>query len=254
VSYNNFNNAVVYRYTTAWVLFQTYITGSLIVQNTITGDKVAANTITGTNIAGTTITAANIAANTITASQIAANTITASEIASATISAGNMAANSITAANAAIADAAITTAKIGNLQVETAQIGNNAVTTAAYAGSNGFTRFYSGFISATTDDIFSTITFSANAGDIVLLSCDWALRYATTGDLNFNGTNVQQTVLTTLTNYPTIFPMRLEAVATVASTGTQTLQIRGYASGTNYSGTNEYAFRKLTLSCFIRRK
>jgi hypothetical protein len=71
VSYNNFNNAVVYRYTTAWALFQTYITGSLIVQNTITGDKVAANTITGTNIAGTTITAANMAANSITADNAA---------------------------------------------------------------------------------------------------------------------------------------------------------------------------------------
>jgi hypothetical protein len=45
VSYNNFNNAAVYRYTTAWALFQTYITGSLIVQNTITGDKISANTI-----------------------------------------------------------------------------------------------------------------------------------------------------------------------------------------------------------------
>jgi hypothetical protein len=50
VSYNNANNAVVYRYITSWTLFQTYITGSLIVQNTITGDKVAANTITATNI------------------------------------------------------------------------------------------------------------------------------------------------------------------------------------------------------------
>jgi hypothetical protein len=50
VSYNNFNNAVVYRFVTSWVLFTTYITGSLIVQNTITGDKVAANTITATNL------------------------------------------------------------------------------------------------------------------------------------------------------------------------------------------------------------
>lgn len=133
VSYNNFNNAVVYRFTTSWALFQTYITGSLIVQNTITGDKVAANTITGTNIAGSTITGdriagntitgSNIAATTITASNIAANTITSSQIAAATISAANMAANSITAGNAAIANAA----------VNTLQIAGNAVTVPAGA-------------------------------------------------------------------------------------------------------------------------
>jgi hypothetical protein len=57
VSYNNFNNAVVYRYISSWVLFQTYITGSLIVQNTITGDKIAANTITADRL-----TVANLAA------------------------------------------------------------------------------------------------------------------------------------------------------------------------------------------------
>jgi hypothetical protein len=108
VSYNNFNNAVVYRYITSWTLFTTYITGSLIVQNTITGDKIAANTITG--------------------DRIAANTITATKIAAATISAANMAANSITAANGAIADATITTAKIGDLQVETLNIAGQAVT------------------------------------------------------------------------------------------------------------------------------
>jgi hypothetical protein len=85
ISYNSANNAVVYRYVTAWALFQTYITGSLIVQNTITGDKIAANTITASNIAANTITASNIAANTITAGQIAASTITGTEIAANTI-------------------------------------------------------------------------------------------------------------------------------------------------------------------------
>ena len=52
VSYNNFNNAVVYRYVTSWVLFQTYITGSLIVQNTITADKM----VTGIMSADNTLT------------------------------------------------------------------------------------------------------------------------------------------------------------------------------------------------------
>jgi hypothetical protein len=88
VSYNNNNNATVWRYTSGsypWITQTTYITGSLIVQNTITGDKISANTITGTNIAGSTITGGNIAAVTITAANIAANTITASQIATNTI-------------------------------------------------------------------------------------------------------------------------------------------------------------------------
>lgn len=50
VSYNNYNNAVVYQYTTSWVLFQTYITGSLIVQNTITADKMVANLMSADNV------------------------------------------------------------------------------------------------------------------------------------------------------------------------------------------------------------
>jgi len=41
VSYNNYNNAVVYRYITSWSLFTTYITGSLIVENTITASKLS---------------------------------------------------------------------------------------------------------------------------------------------------------------------------------------------------------------------
>jgi len=45
VSYNNSNNALVYRYVTSWALFVTYITGSLIVQNTITADKISASTV-----------------------------------------------------------------------------------------------------------------------------------------------------------------------------------------------------------------
>jgi len=52
VSYNNYNNAVVYQYVTSWTLFQTYITGSLIVQNTITADKM----VTGVMSADNTLT------------------------------------------------------------------------------------------------------------------------------------------------------------------------------------------------------
>jgi hypothetical protein len=60
VSYNNFNNAAVYRYTTAWALFQTYITGSLIVQNTITADKLSVNQLSAISANLGTITAGTI--------------------------------------------------------------------------------------------------------------------------------------------------------------------------------------------------
>ena len=50
VSYSNYSGAKNYRYTTSWVLFNTYIPGSLIVENTITGDRLVANTVTATKI------------------------------------------------------------------------------------------------------------------------------------------------------------------------------------------------------------
>lgn len=50
VSYNNYNNAVNYKYTTSWALFATYLVGSLIVEGTITGDKLVANTVTASKI------------------------------------------------------------------------------------------------------------------------------------------------------------------------------------------------------------
>jgi len=60
VSYNTANNAVVYRYTTAWALFQTYITGNLIVQNTITSDKLSVNTLSAISADMGQITAGTI--------------------------------------------------------------------------------------------------------------------------------------------------------------------------------------------------
>ena len=138
VSYNNFNNAVVYRYVTSWVLFTTYITGSLIVENTITGNKMVANTIT--------------------AAQIAANTITANELSSITVSASK----NIKVGNAAVSGTTMTgsggilngdgTFALGNSTtnisyngtqmtlngnvVNTANIAPNAVTNVVYAYSS----------------------------------------------------------------------------------------------------------------------
>jgi hypothetical protein len=90
VSYNAYNNAVVYQYVTSWSLFATYITGSLIVENTITGDKISANTITGTKISASTITGANIAANTISASNMNVSQLSAINANLGSITAGTI--------------------------------------------------------------------------------------------------------------------------------------------------------------------
>lgn len=73
VSYNNSNNAVVYRYTTSWISQATYITGSLIVQNTITGDKVAANTITATKLSVSELSSISANLGTVTAGSLNIN-------------------------------------------------------------------------------------------------------------------------------------------------------------------------------------
>jgi len=65
VSYNNYNNATVYKFTNSWILFTTYITGSLIVENTITGDKLAANTVTADRIDSRNLTIKDAAGNII---------------------------------------------------------------------------------------------------------------------------------------------------------------------------------------------
>ena len=165
VSYNNQNNAVIYRYITSWTLFVTYITGSLIVQNTITGDKIAANTVTASNInsnnltirdgsgnilfgAGTNLNYSNInPATSWLNSNITLNsdgTISGAGGGAVTVSGLDnsivRSVNPITTSNistyigvgaiktAYIDDAQITTAKIVNAAVNTLQLNGNAVT------------------------------------------------------------------------------------------------------------------------------
>jgi hypothetical protein len=60
VSYNNFNNAVVYRYVVSWTLFTTYITGSLIVENTITASKLSVSSLSSITANIGTVTAGEI--------------------------------------------------------------------------------------------------------------------------------------------------------------------------------------------------
>lgn len=221
VSYNNFNNAVVYRYVTSWTLFQTYITGSLIVQNTITGDKIAANTITGTNIAGTTIAGSNIIGSTITGDKIAGNTISAS----------NMIAGTITAASGIIADAAITTAKIGTAQVDTLQIAGQAVTVPVMTYINGTTSLsmsttYQTLLSGYVDPQGgSVVAIAAVNSDLPTL---WAAIYDPNGTLL-----VQQ--------YGYYAAVNLVAKGTNA--GTYTLKVRVQAGG----GTGTFYYPSLVL-------
>ena len=165
VSYNNYNNAVVYRYVTSWVLFTTYITGSLIVENTITGSKMVANTITAT--------------------QIAANTITANELSSITVSASK----NIKVGTAAISGTTMTgagailngdgTAAIGNSTtnitfngttmylngnvVNTSNIAANAVTNSVYASKASVTDL----IGSTWTNVLS-VTITSSGGPLLI--------------------------------------------------------------------------------------
>lgn len=67
VSYNNNNNAIVYRYTSGsypWVLQTTYITGSLIVEETITSDKLSVSQLSAISANLGTITAGDLSIGT----------------------------------------------------------------------------------------------------------------------------------------------------------------------------------------------
>jgi len=77
VNYNSGVSSIIYKYTTGWAFFQSYITGDIIV--------------------AASIVAANIASGTITATQIAANTITANKLNVSQLSAISADLGSITA-------------------------------------------------------------------------------------------------------------------------------------------------------------
>ena len=131
VSYNNNNNAIVYRYTSGsypWILQATYITGSLIVEETITGDKISANTITGTNIAGSTITGTNIAGSTITGTNIEANTIDAGKLNVLELSAITADLGSITAGDITSVSVTSSTLTIGGSTTFTPTVSGTSMT------------------------------------------------------------------------------------------------------------------------------
>jgi len=80
VNYNSGISSIVYKYTTGWAVFQTYITGDIIVAATIVAANIAANTITGSNIAANTITASNLSVAQLSAISADMGTLTAGTI------------------------------------------------------------------------------------------------------------------------------------------------------------------------------
>jgi len=165
VSYNNYNNAVVYRYVTSWVLFTTYITGSLIVENTITGSKMVARTITGDLIA----------ANTITANELSSITVSASK----NIKVGTAAISGTTMTGAGAILNGDGTAAIGNSTtnitfngttmylngnvVNTSNIAANAVTNSVYASKASTTDL----IGSTWTNVLS-VTITSSGGPMLI--------------------------------------------------------------------------------------
>ena len=275
------------------------ITATKVEAGAIGVDQIAANAITTGKIAAGAVSADQIAANAIVAGKIAADAITSEKISAGAIQTEKIAANSITGGliaasgvitsaaqiddgvitNAKIANAAITTAKIEDLQVVTAKIGNNSVTTAAYASYNGFSRFWSGAVGAQTDT-FSSINFTADAGDIVLLEATFDARINTLADylwddftymsgfqarLVFNNSilvNTKSISVGDFNNFITPEDFEgyatskvLRATATIETTGSQALSLVGYVSGLGGAfSKGSYALNGIVLSAFIRRK
>jgi hypothetical protein len=80
INYNSGISSIVYKYTTGWAVFQTYITGDIIVAATIVAANIAANTITGSKIAANTITASNLSVSQLSAISADMGTLTAGTI------------------------------------------------------------------------------------------------------------------------------------------------------------------------------
>ena len=80
INYNSGISSIVYKYTTGWAVFQTYITGDIIVAATIVAANIAASTITGSKIAANTITASNLSVSQLSAISADMGTLTAGTI------------------------------------------------------------------------------------------------------------------------------------------------------------------------------
>lgn len=224
VSYNNYNNAVVYQYTTGWVLFTTYITGSLIVQNTITADKMVANLMSADNVLTRGLTVRDYSGNVILA---AGNPLSYSNITPASswlngnisinangtlsgagsgqVSLGGLGAgayaylNQINASNIStyIASAAIGTAYIQNAAITNALIQNGAITNAKIGTAEVGTLSIAG--NAVTVTSFNSYTTSG----VVTITTSWMNLASST--FSVSGLSFGQLAGTILTAYTTLY-------------------------------------------------
>jgi hypothetical protein len=80
VNYNSGVSSIVYKYTTGWAFFQSYITGDIIVAATIVAANIASGTITATQIASNTITADRLNVTQLSAISANMGTLTAGTI------------------------------------------------------------------------------------------------------------------------------------------------------------------------------
>ncbi len=282
--------------------------GGFAYLNTITSGNVStyiSGAAIGTAQVGI-LTAGNIGAGTIDASKIAANTITADKINSGTVftnslqvgSAPAVSGTSMTGSGGILNSNG--TFALGNNStnisyngsqmtlngnvVATGNINTNAVTTAAYGSYNGFHRWWQGSVTGPLVDTFASISFSANAGDIVLLEATFDPRVNTLypyiwdeytyisvlrAQLQFNGVVVTETKSSSITNFGGISDTSpitalegwvtskvIRATATVSTSGTQTLSLNGYSYGLagGFGNGGSYAFQNIVLSAFIRRR
>ena len=243
--------------------------GADIVANSITAAQIAAGAITSAQIAAGTIVAANIAAGTISGALIAAGAIAAGNIAASTITSDKMVAGTITSASGILADAAITSAKIANLSVQTIHIADSAVTSSAFASSNGFSRYFTaGSIAAgSADDIFSSLTFSTQAGDDITVEGFCYFTNSGGGNaptavtikphlvLDGADTTAGQAALWSVYNGTSHLGLLMRSrISGDGNPHTLTLNIlASWAAFTN-SANSQYSVSNCILSVFIRRK
>jgi hypothetical protein len=143
VSYNNANNAVVYRYTTSWITQATYLTGSLIVDGTVTANNLSSITVNASK--NIKVGNALVSGTTMTGSGAILNGDGTAAIGNATT---NISFNG-------------TQLTLNGTVVETANINNNAVTNieTAYTASSvtiGYSNVGTGWTTVQTATIAAT--------------------------------------------------------------------------------------------------
>lgn len=164
--------------------------------------------------------------------------------------------------------------------IYTDSINDGAVTTAAYASSNGFKRYwgYGNYSPADWYDNFSSTSFYANAGDVILIEATFrqyfncvsgydninlnATAFTTmrliyngvvaTQDNDFHSVNIYPTTSSQQNWTTTGDTLVLRAVVWAQYSGTHTITLQGYTY--TAFGKGSYGVKDIVLSAFIRRR